>query len=564
MNSQHNRRLVIAVGAVALIAACGSRESPHEHASEHPAGHDHHAPAHGHGDQPVLRATRWSENLELFSEQPAAVAGEEVALLAYLTRLEASGPLADATLRLELRGPTAIDVETRESIQPGIYRLAFLPPLAGVYRGRLVVSGSIDDVIDGITIEVFASDEAAQAAAPREEEEGRFIEFLKEQQWGVGFATEAAENGSLTTAIEVAGTVDAPPDGWAEVGAPIAGRVVPPPLGLPRPGETVRKGDLLATLAPAPSSPEEAARADLAVSEAQARLARAESNVARAERLLHDQAISQRELEDARREAQVAGEARRAAAAAQSIAAGGTSGASVSAGAWRLVAPIAGNLVDVRARPGASVAQGSLLFTILDARELWIRARVPEQDAARLRTDHAASFRIAGLDDFLPLGGAQDSDRSTGDGGASVGAGAGGGPDGGAGERAAGTGATVIVGRTIDPASRTVDVIYALRAPDPRLRVGGLVQVSIPAGPEFSGVVIPRAAIIDDDGRAVVYVQSDGEHFEERHVRTGARQGDRVAVVDGLAPGERIVTRGASMVRLAARAVSTEAHGHIH
>jgi multidrug efflux pump subunit AcrA (membrane-fusion protein) len=120
------------------------------------------------------------------------------------------------------------------------------------------------------------------------------------------------------------------------------------------------------------------------------------------------------------------------------------------------------------------------------------------------------------------------------------------------------------MGRTVDPVSRTVDVIYALKAPNAALRVGGLVRVSVPAGDEFSGVVIPRSGLIDQDGRMVVYVQVDGEHFQERLVRTGPQAGNRVAIVDGLRPGERIVTRGAHLVRLAGRATSEQPHGHIH
>jgi RND family efflux transporter MFP subunit len=182
------------------------------------------------------------------------------------------------------------------------------------------------------------------------------------------------------------------------------------------------------------------------------------------------------------------------------------------------------------------VAPGEVLFRIVNARELWIRARVPEQDAARLRQDRDAHFQIAGLDTWQTIqvtGGAP---------GASL----------------------VTVGRTVDRRSRTVDVIYALAEPSEELRVGGLVRVSLPTGGDFSGVVVPRSAIIDDQGRSVVYVQIDGEHFEERMVRLGPRAGDRVAVTRGLAAGERVVTRGAHLVRLAAKAGTGDPHGHIH
>src|SRR5690606_29537561 len=110
-----------------------------------------------------------------------------------------------------------------------------------------------------------------------------------EQQWGVAFQTAFVGRGTLLESIDIAGSVDTPPGGSAEVGAAIAGRVVAPPRGLPVPGSTVRKGQLLATLAPAPSSPEEAARASLLVAEAEARAESARAAAERSRRLLADE-----------------------------------------------------------------------------------------------------------------------------------------------------------------------------------------------------------------------------------------------------------------------------------
>lgn len=531
--------VVVLAGA---LSSCRDRDAGHDHASEHPPGHDHHDQGHGHGDTPVVRITRWSDRVELFAEHTAAVAGQNVDVLAHLTVLEDFRALEQAGLALELDadggGPAPIRASAAAPVRPGIFALAFTPAQPGLYRGRLVITGSIEDTVDGIELRVFENTHQAAEAAPPEDH-GQLIELLKEQQWAVPFATAFAAQGALVASIEVAGSVATPPGGTADVGAAIAGRVIAPVRGLPRPGDAVRKGQLLATLAPAPSSPEEAARAGLAVAEAEARAAAARAALERAQRLISDQAISQRELDDAGREVAVADEAVRAAHRARALFSGASAGAG-GAGAWRLIAPIAGTLEEVRAAPGAAASPGEVLFRIVDTRELWIRARVPEQDAARLRVDRDASFQIAGVDEWLPI-------DVTGD---------------VAGEDA--TASLVTVGRTVDPTSRTVDVIYALRQPDARLRVGGLVRVALPAGDDFSGVVVPRAAIVDHEGRELVYVQVDGEHFEERSVRIGPRAGDLSGIEHGLSAGERVVTRGANILRLTARAGSGEAHGHIH
>jgi multidrug efflux pump subunit AcrA (membrane-fusion protein) len=162
---------------------------------------------------------------------------------------------------------------------------------------------------------------------------------------------------------------------------------------------------------------------------------------------------------------------------------------------------------------------------------------VPEQDAARLRSDKGAQYQVAGLDTWQPLDITGDDPPSQ----------------------------LVTIGKTVNTVSRTVDVIYSVARPDPALRVGGLVQVSLPAGADFEGVIIPSSAVVDDEGREIVYVQVDGEHFEARSVTAGPRSGNLVGVQRGLKAGERIVVEGAHLVRLADRASVSEApHGHVH
>ncbi|MCA9602963.1 MAG: efflux RND transporter periplasmic adaptor subunit, partial [Myxococcales bacterium] len=357
---------------------------------------------------------------------------------------------------------------------------------------------------------------------------------LKEQQWQVPFATKFAVRGTVVPTVEVSGEVTTPPSGQADVGAAIAGRVVAPPGGLPRPGQTVRRGALLATIAPAPAAPEAGARAELAVVEAEARLQSARAGAERAERLIQDRAISNRELEEATRELRVATEALQAARSARDVFTGAANGK--GGGLYRMTTPIDGVVVDVTATEGKSVQGGEVLFRVVNLGELWIRAHVPEQDAAQLRATEDAAYALPGVETWLPLGVSGD------DAVASV----------------------VSVGRTVDRRSRTVDVIYALRTPDERLRVGALVRVAVPVGPAWEGVVVPRSAVLSDDGRAIVYVQTDGESFEERAVTVGPRSGEHVGILRGVVADERVVSAGSNVIRLSSRTSTALGHGHVH
>ncbi len=551
------RSLTTALLALGLLPSCRQERESYEHSKEHVDGHDHHREGHGHGDTPMNRVTKWSNDFELFAEIPPLQSGKLAKILAHVTVLSDFSPLAAGRLTLHATGPETFTAISEEPLRSGIFELAFTPGAPGTYSAELRVEGPSSGSIGGIELVVAAAGEQASSkhgesehaesehaehgdddghgehSAEKADDDG-VIELLKEQQWGVPFATAFAVEGSLVAGIEVSGSVTTPPNGFAEVGAPIAGRIVSPPKGLPRPGSPVAKGALLATLSPAPSSPEGAARAQLAVVEAEARAAAAKAALGRAQRLIADEAISQRELEDAQREVTVAEQAIRSAREASRLFTGASGG--TSSGSWRLVAPIGGTLTTVEAKPGASVSPGEVLFRIVDQSELWIRARVPEQDVARVRTDQDAQYRVTGLDEHRPI-------RLTGDEpGASL----------------------VTVSKVVDPVSRTVDVIYALHTEDPALRVGGLLSVHLPTGEASHGILVPRTAMVRDRGQELVYVQRDGEHFEERNVKTGASNGDRVIVLSGLSVGERIVVKGAHLVKLARSAGAEQPHGHIH
>jgi membrane fusion protein, heavy metal efflux system len=109
-----------------------------------------------------------------------------------------------------------------------------------------------------------------------------------------------------------------------------------------------------------------------------------------------------------------------------------------------------------------------------------------------------------------------------------------------------------------------VPIVFELDDPPPAVAIGQAVTLRL-ITPSAEGVSIPRAALVDDAGQPIVFVQVGGESFERRPVRVGSpREGGYVHIAAGLEPGERIVTRGAHLVRLAALSPQTPGHGHVH
>jgi len=131
-------------------------------------------------------------------------------------------------------------------------------------------------------------------------------------------------------------------------------------------------------------------------------------------------------------------------------------------------------------------------------------------------------------------------------------------------ERPFPVGRLVSVSRLIDPESRTLSVTYEVDNSDRRLAVGQALPVRLFLSRVSNALAVPEGAVIDDGGRPVVFVQLEGESFARRPVRLGARASGYVQVLDGVQASERVVTRGAYLIRLAALSPTIPAHGHVH
>jgi cobalt-zinc-cadmium efflux system membrane fusion protein len=127
-----------------------------------------------------------------------------------------------------------------------------------------------------------------------------------------------------------------------------------------------------------------------------------------------------------------------------------------------------------------------------------------------------------------------------------------------------GGGRLVYLGTSVDLKTRTVALVYEVPNPDGRLRIGMALTVSVETAHMEEALVVPVAALVDEDGRAIAFVQVSGETFEKRDLTLGIRDGAFVQVLAGLAAGERVVTQGAYAIRLASVSTTIPAHGHAH
>ena len=95
----------------------------------------------------------------------------------------------------------------------------------------------------------------------------------------------------------------------------------------------------------------------------------------------------------------------------------------------------------------------------------------------------------------------------------------------------------------LDPTTRTLKVRLDIDNREMTLRPDMFVDVEIAASlPE--AVTVPSDAVVDSGLRKLVFVDRGSGYFEPRRVETGWRSDDRVEIVKGLMPGERIVVSG--------------------
>jgi membrane fusion protein, multidrug efflux system len=95
----------------------------------------------------------------------------------------------------------------------------------------------------------------------------------------------------------------------------------------------------------------------------------------------------------------------------------------------------------------------------------------------------------------------------------------------------------------IDPNTRAVTVRALLPNPDRVLRPGMMLSVVISSASR-SGLSVPELAVVGEGENRYVFTLEAGGRVRRVPVRTGARAGGRIEIVQGLRPGQRVVTEG--------------------
>lgn len=403
--------------------------------------------------------------------------------------------------------------------------IALLLPLAGCGSGETKEEAGHEEDAAGHAGEEHAGGEHAgeehageeHAGEEHAEEEGVLAvdaEVLRDLKLTT-FPAELRPGGEGVTAL---GELKVNETAYAEVGAPIAGRIVRLTAS---PGQPVRRGQALAELQSV-----ELGQARAALTGAKARAELARTTVERKRGLAEERIVSRGELQRAEAEAAEAeAELRSAEASLDALGVGRSGGGGLSG--FALLSPISGTVLERKAVQGQTADPSQTLFRIGDLSRLWLVVQAPERDVVRVRPGSPTEITLAALP----------------------------------GQKLRGT--VDWVGREVDAHSRTVPVRIVLENEGGRLKPGMFATAWIGTGGEGEKVVaVPATALQRMDNQWVVFLPRGKGRFEVRPVERGRDLGDEVAVLSGLSPGEPVVVEGAFVLR--AEAEKNEGGGEHH
>ncbi|RPJ77618.1 MAG: efflux RND transporter periplasmic adaptor subunit [Acidobacteria bacterium] len=308
---------------------------------------------------------------------------------------------------------------------------------------------------------------------------------------------------------------------YAEVGVPVQARVTRLHVNA---GERVRRSQILAEV-----TSRELGQARAEYLSAEARVKLADAALERKRALAAEKIAPLREVQEAESQAAEARAALRAARA--TIGAFGLEPPSsdtpdATSSTFVLRSPAAGSVMERDAAVGQMLDPSTPAFRIADLSTLWLTVHAFERDAVRIQSAVAARLVFPALpgQDF--------------------------------------PGTVTMVGRQVDPDSRTIPVRIDVKNTSGLLRPGMSATALLPVGEAGGRVLtVPVAAVQRVRNEWCVFLPKDDRTFEIRRIGRGRDLGGEVEVLSGLGAGDTVVVDGAFLLKAQAERGDAGHHG---
>lgn len=170
--------------------------------------------------------------------------------------------------------------------------------------------------------------------------------------------------------------------------------------------------------------------------------------------------------------------------------------------------PIDGVVTDRPFFEGEMAAAGTPLITVMETASLLAKAHLPQAEAQPLKPGSAATVTVTGVEKPVE-------------------------------------GKVTLISPALDPGSTTVEVWVKVDNKNGVLKPGTSARVAIAAQTIKDTIVIPASAILKDDTGKTSVMVVEKSAAKKHDVTTGVRDGDDIQIVNGVKPGEQVITVGA-------------------
>jgi len=178
-----------------------------------------------------------------------------------------------------------------------------------------------------------------------------------------------------------------------------------------------------------------------------------------------------------------------------------------------LTAPLDGVVTARYADPGAMATPGQPIIAVQFTKQIWVTIAVPEEISPKLHIGQPAKVTVDALPDRVFMG------------------------------------SIIQVNGAADPESRQLMARVILDNKEGLFKPGMYARVSIETDRVKSAISVPREAVQRDTAGPFVMVVDAANKAMRRDVVLGAESPDRIAIEEGVRPGEKVVTMSASPVR---------------
>lgn len=482
------------------------------------AGHSH-SEKEEHAHEEKLQLTSYSDSFEVFAEATPFVVGRASDILAHFSFLADFKPLEEGAVTVSLTvGTNGVRQILDKPTRKGIYSFTLTPDKAGT--GKIIFDiksskGTSQLVVPNIKVYTDAHNAEHDAADAVANSSNGAI-FTKEQSWKVEFATEESRTEPFGQIIKTTAQV-LPSQGDERVVTAKASGIVVFTGGNIVDGQSVNAGQTLFRI-------ESSGMADnnmnVRYNEALTEYNRAKAEYERKSKLAEDKIVSASNLLTAKTEFE------NAQAVYNNLRKNfSTAGQTVSA-------PIGGFVKQLLVRSGEFVEAGQPLVSVSQNRNLFIKAELSPKYYSLLGNVTSANIKEQNSSRVYTL---EELD-----------------------------GKVLSYGKSANVENPLIPMVFQVNN-TVGLLPGSFVQMYIRTQTAANAVTVANEALVEEMGNYFVYRQLTPEFFEKTEVKVGSTDGKRTEITHGLAGGERVVTKGAILVKLAQASGALDAHsGHVH